>query len=91
MELDDLVKDAFTTNPPRPFKSFLVETLGRVRDGDGVPMSANFDAGDWAEAEGLIEPLAFKKDMLYAGTAVYRLTAKGEEFMRQHEAPEAWL
>jgi hypothetical protein len=84
--LDDVVK-LFSSEGPRPFKSYLVEGIENVRRYGRMPYTS---AHHWLEANGLIE--AFEGDCNSPGfiDVKYRVTEKGEEFMQQHEAPMEW-
>ena len=91
IDLEAIQPTLFGDSAGRPFKSFVVEFLAKVRDD---PRVASAYSGNvcvsYSVAHGLVVPTSMRLDHPGWGSVVYELTQLGREFLETHEAPECW-
>lgn len=76
----------------RPLKSFVVEMLASIRESRAPSeMFGPPEAFGWIESRGLALPVAVVQDDPITVRILHDLTPEGRDFLRIHEAPEAWL
>lgn len=83
---DSIVKSMFS-GEDRPFKRHLVEQLASVRDSGR--MYHGEGAYDWLASRGYVYPIEAVFDD-YCIVIKFKLTEKGERFLKEYEAPVEW-
>lgn len=94
LSIDSLVKNGLVDENRKPvrkaLKVYAVESMAVMRDKGRAECHAPTEVQAWLEAhEYIVAAAANMND--YFIRFDYSVTEKGMRFLRQHEAPEAWL
>lgn len=84
---DSIVKP-ITRNESAPFKRFLVEALADVKESGSMGWLT--DAPEWLEGGGYVEAVEAVCNQPGFVDIRYRITPKGERFLKEYEAPVEW-
>jgi hypothetical protein len=89
LSIDSLVEESYL-GQRKTLKVYAVECMAPMRDKGRAECFAPMQVRHWLEAHQYIEAVAANMND-YMIRFDYSATEKGKRFLKEHEAPEAWL